>query len=454
MKTDLHGDNHFDVVVIGGGIAGLTAARKLSSRGLSVAVLEATDHLGGRAGSRRLFDGHSLDIGAQFISSFYNETLDLISELGLTDHLVRRSQGAYLSRGAEIVQIWPAKKLLAGDALNPVAKARLLSLVVLLGIHWRELRIDDLKCGAQLDNLGAQEFLAKRIGREATNSFMSPLLRGLLYWDLPRTNANIVLAILKAFATGHGTYRFNDGMETLSTTLASGSTIYTSTRATSVQRHSGGGHLTTAQHTNSGQGLTLRSKQVVIATTADQALELAPWLPAPTLEVLRAVTYSSTTVLTFQVDRTASGYPPGAVLFEADKVSDIASINPMYPPLETPAAAAVSPLINVCLSKVGHDQTRDLSDADLGAFALKRVKELTDAPWTASAQLAHVQRWARALPEFDAGYVTRLQSLNTPEALPTTMALAGDFMTGPYVDGAVRSGAAAAERLSAGEHGP
>ena len=57
----------FDVVVVGAGIAGLSAARELQRSGASVAVLEARDRIGGRAQSVPGLDGQILDLGAQFI---------------------------------------------------------------------------------------------------------------------------------------------------------------------------------------------------------------------------------------------------------------------------------------------------------------------------------------------------------------------------------------------------
>ena len=49
-------------VVIGGGLAGLTAAASLASAGYDVTVLEAGEHLGGRARTRRR-DGFELNLG-------------------------------------------------------------------------------------------------------------------------------------------------------------------------------------------------------------------------------------------------------------------------------------------------------------------------------------------------------------------------------------------------------
>ena len=55
-----------DVVVIGAGAAGIGAARRLLERGLSVAVLEARDRVGGRAVTVRL-RGHAVDLGAHWL---------------------------------------------------------------------------------------------------------------------------------------------------------------------------------------------------------------------------------------------------------------------------------------------------------------------------------------------------------------------------------------------------
>ena len=71
-----------DVVIIGAGPAGLTAARRLSQAGKTVAVLEARDRVGGRTWSDTI-DGTFLEIGGQWIAPEQTAIQDLAAELGL-----------------------------------------------------------------------------------------------------------------------------------------------------------------------------------------------------------------------------------------------------------------------------------------------------------------------------------------------------------------------------------
>ncbi|WP_125132769.1 NAD(P)/FAD-dependent oxidoreductase [Microbacterium sp. 10M-3C3] len=71
-----------DVVVIGAGAAGLTAANELRKAGLSVAVLEARDRVGGRLWTDEI-DGAMLELGGQWVSPDQHALIDTVAELGL-----------------------------------------------------------------------------------------------------------------------------------------------------------------------------------------------------------------------------------------------------------------------------------------------------------------------------------------------------------------------------------
>lgn len=72
-----------DVVVIGAGAAGLTAANDLRKAGLSVAVLEARDRVGGRLWTDTI-EGAMLEIGGQWVSPDQQALIDTVAELGLS----------------------------------------------------------------------------------------------------------------------------------------------------------------------------------------------------------------------------------------------------------------------------------------------------------------------------------------------------------------------------------
>lgn len=72
-----------DVVVIGAGLAGLSAARDLLNMGLDVVVLEARDRVGGRTFTLTEADGVVVEHGGQWVGPTQDRALALIEEFGL-----------------------------------------------------------------------------------------------------------------------------------------------------------------------------------------------------------------------------------------------------------------------------------------------------------------------------------------------------------------------------------
>jgi monoamine oxidase len=75
-----------DLCVVGAGYAGLTTARRLSRRGMSVAVLEARDRIGGRIWTHHLPDGTAIDRGGAWLAPGHEAMFRLAAETGVSTY--------------------------------------------------------------------------------------------------------------------------------------------------------------------------------------------------------------------------------------------------------------------------------------------------------------------------------------------------------------------------------
>jgi len=72
-----------DVIVVGAGFAGLTAARRLQQEGRSIVLLEARDRVGGRILNHTFADGTIVELGGQWVGPTQDRVLALADELGV-----------------------------------------------------------------------------------------------------------------------------------------------------------------------------------------------------------------------------------------------------------------------------------------------------------------------------------------------------------------------------------
>src|SRR5580658_6972555 len=84
------------IVVVGAGLAGLAAARRLVAGGHEVTVVEARDRVGGRTEGLLLDDGTPLELGGQWIGEGHARMYELAGELGLSTFRTWNDEGQLL----------------------------------------------------------------------------------------------------------------------------------------------------------------------------------------------------------------------------------------------------------------------------------------------------------------------------------------------------------------------
>ncbi|XP_008435485.1 amine oxidase [flavin-containing] [Poecilia reticulata] len=84
--------NNYDVVVIGAGISGLSAAKLLKASGLNPVVLEARDRVGGRTFTVRNKEAKWVDLGGAYVGPTQNRILRLAKEYGVKTYKVNEQE--------------------------------------------------------------------------------------------------------------------------------------------------------------------------------------------------------------------------------------------------------------------------------------------------------------------------------------------------------------------------
>lgn len=130
-----------DVVVIGGGVSGLVAARRLVAAGAEVTVLEARPRVGGRTLLTRVA-GVSVDQGGQWLGMNMGPLRELLTELGIATH----ANPSLRDPGAGNIWHRDGKRNVYQGDLPPISEQAVIELMTAVGA------LQDLAAGTPVEN--------------------------------------------------------------------------------------------------------------------------------------------------------------------------------------------------------------------------------------------------------------------------------------------------------------
>ncbi|QGV80985.1 NAD(P)/FAD-dependent oxidoreductase [Streptomyces ficellus] len=289
---------HADVVIVGAGIAGLAAAQHLTSAGVTVSVLEAASHIGGRMATEHI-DGFRLDRSGQWLSTSYPGLGGAGLRLFQPGVLVH-SEGR-LHRTGEVGRSaarWARARALA-SAPRPLDQARLGASLARLAAA------GDARLLARPERPALDALAGRGLPARTVNGFVRPLLSALLCDPDLTTSSRPADLALRDYARGRLCVPAG-GAAALPERLAA--TLPPDTVKTGVHvKDASINKVVTAEHGELG------CRSLVVATGARAAAELLPGLRVPGFHPVTVVHH------------TAPAAPPteAALVLDADRTGPV-----------------------------------------------------------------------------------------------------------------------------------
>jgi monoamine oxidase len=237
-----------DVIVVGAGMAGLSAASELRALGLDVLVLEARNKIGGRVDTDYEFASHPIERGAEFIHGENVVTWELIRKFGLqTLSALEDDDSFFIDAAGQFLPITQAAKLPGGDSLKFVSTR---PGVYELAKTWVKSRKPDIDLSSMLQANGV--VLDPKFYPIVSHSFEGLDAAGLQHLG--------VYGLIETSYEGDGDadFRIAEGYSSLSHQLARELKIRLTEPVDRVTWNASGARVTTAA------GSTLETRKIVI----------------------------------------------------------------------------------------------------------------------------------------------------------------------------------------------
>jgi oxygen-dependent protoporphyrinogen oxidase len=417
-------EGRFDVIVVGAGISGLTAAWHLQQAGLSVQVVEAGARAGGVIGTQRR-DGCLVEQGPNSALETAPAVAELIHTLGLRSELRYAPESAarrYVVKGGRPVALpgspaafittplfsWRAKLTLLREPFVPPAPPEAEESIAAfvrrrLGQEFLDLAIDPFVAGIYAGDPEAISVRAAFPRLHALEQRWGSLLRGQFLGARERRRLNQPAKHLAR------SFSFTGGMQALTDRLAARiERLALSTRVLAIQPDALG---FTLQAEQGGTSMAWSARALLLALPADAAAGLLRPHSPDAAAALDAVVYAP-------VATVATAYPLAQVAHALD------GFGCLVPRREG------RQMLGVLFSSTLYEGRAPAGTALLTAFiGGQRQPELVSRPEPVIGKLAAAEQgsllgtrgapsmqavtcWPRAIPQYNLGHLARVQRVD------------------------------------------
>jgi oxygen-dependent protoporphyrinogen oxidase len=436
----------YPVVVVGAGISGLACAYHLQQAGIPVRVLEAGTRPGGMIATEEA-DGFRFEIGPQsFLST--EPLLGLIDSLGLRDQLLHADPRAprYIVLRRKLV---PA----------PLAPPSLLTTPLFsAATKWRLFAEMFRTSRPPADDESIAAFVRRKFGGELLERLVAPFVSGVYAGDPERLSLRAAFPKLHEFEIQYGSVlrgamksrpakgaprtglcSFRDGMQALPRAIAGrlGDSLLLETSVSALTHSKANGkpwfEVESERH---GHRETIPASTVIVATPTDVASRILSGVSGQFAPLLSQIEYAPVAVVSARYRREQLKGSADGFGFLVPRSEGLRVLGTVF---SSSLFAGRAPEGMVCFTSFAGGATDpkmcELSEekiVEIVGSEVARVLGITGNPI-----VAHVHRYARALPQYNLGHSEIVKSLEAQVAAIPGLFLAGNYLSGPSIGACV-----------------
>lgn len=444
--------NH-DLIVVGGGMAGLSCAWRLAAAGLRPLVLEAAAEPGGNVRSRVVDGGYRLERGPHTFLASADQIFELATEVGLGDQLVQARPDAasrFIARGGHLHR--------APDGAGAFLSSRLLSWSAKL-----RLATEPFRNGRGRPDDSALRFFERRFGAEAARVIAGAFVSGVyagdpaalsapaafpLFWGFEQEAGSMIRGALRyqrqrkkarealgevAAPRRRGLWSFGKGLGQLSGALAEslGPLFRAGTPVEQLGRGEGGYRL-------GGEQGELSTHHLVLAVPPPEAATLLAGVDQELAGLLSGIPMAPVAVASLGFQKRQDSLPDGFG-FLAPRNEGVRSLGVLFPSrIFHGRAPEGGDLLTAYVGGMLNPGALELSDQALAELVRQDLTRLTGS--VGRPDLVRVVRHRTAIPQLVVGHLERMAEVRRRLDRFPGLHLAGNYLRGVGIKDAVASG--------------
>lgn len=452
------------MVVIGGGISGLTCAYRLRRLGMEVVLLESSDCAGGLIGSVEQ-DGFLFERGPQ---SFQGTTalLELIRELDIDGELVEADPAAprYVLRGGRLQRIPMSPPALLGSSLLGV------------GSRWKIVSEPFRRTTPPPHEESVADFVRRKFGHEILEYLVSPFVSGVYAGDPEKLSLRSAFPTLEEWERRFGSVlrgamksrpangekkkapplcSFQRGLSTLTQALARelGESVRTGVRVAKLEKIESGAPGFEIHVVEDDENNVIGASAVILAVPAYVSAQLVGAVSPSVAQLLSGIPYAPVAVA-------AAGYylkqfsePPEGFGFLVPRREKMRTLGTVWNSSLFAGRAPDSCILMTSFlggatdPALVHNTEEEI--ASIAAGENRHILNINGAP-IVSATWKH----AKALPQYNLGHGHIVQGLREAQSEIPGVFFAGNYLEGPAIGKCVEQALRTVECVQSFVHQP